>query len=195
MDKAPVRPLTHAYRLLNPGPVTLVSVAEGERDNLFAVTWTMPVRKDPPMVAILSGKRHFSYPILEQTGEFGISVPDRALADAVYGCGTTTGREELDKFARFCLTRQPSSRIRAPLVAECVAGLECRVSQVVDLGASALLLAQVLEATASTEHFRDGHWRFDQGLELLHHLSGQRFCTSAVAVEAARPRQEPRRNA
>jgi flavin reductase (DIM6/NTAB) family NADH-FMN oxidoreductase RutF len=173
--------------LLNPGPVTLVSVSDGGRDNLFAVTWAMPVRKDPPMVAILSGKRHFSYPIIERTGEFGISVPDRSLVDAVYGCGTTTGAKESDKFARFQLSRQPSSRIKAPLVAECVAGLECRVVQVVDLGASAMLLAQVLEAAASVEHFRDGHWRFDNGLELLHHLSGQRFCVSPVAFAATKP--------
>ena len=183
MDKAPVRPLTHAYRLLNPGPVVLVSVGDGERDNLFALTWNLPVRKDPPMVGILSGKRHFSYPFIERTGEFGISVPDRSLADAVYGCGTTTGKKVDDKFAEFGLSREAAKRIKAPLVAEAVATLECRVAQVVDLGASALLIAQILEASAATEHFREGQWTFDGGLELLHHLSGKKFCTSTQGIE------------
>lgn len=187
MDKAPIRPLTHAYRLLNPGPVVLISVGDGERDNLFALTWNLPVRKDPPMVGILSGKRHFSYDFIARTGEFGISVPDRSLAHAVYGCGTTSGRSEPDKFARFQLSRLPAKRIKPPLVAEAVAGLECRVAQVVDLGASALLIAQVLEANAAPEHFRDGHWNFDSGLELLHHLSGKQFCTSTQRIEIRAP--------
>jgi flavin reductase (DIM6/NTAB) family NADH-FMN oxidoreductase RutF len=147
----------------------------------------MPVRKDPPMVALLSGKRHFSYPVIERSGELGFNIPDAALTDAVYGCGTTTGRKETDKFARFGLTRQPGERIKVPLVAEAVANLECRVAQVVDLGASALLIAQVLAATAATDHFRDGMWRFDRGLELVHHLSGKQFCVSDRAKEAAKP--------
>ncbi len=189
MDKAPIQALESAYRLLNPGPVVIVSVADSERDNLFAVTWNMPVRKDPPMLALLSGKRHFSYPFIERTGEFGINIPDRSLIDAVYGCGTTTGRKERDKFARFGLTRQPAERIKVPLVAEAVANLECRVAQVVDLGASALVIAQVLAGSAATDHFRDGGWRFDRGLELIHHLSGKQFCLSQGDTEAGKPGQ------
>jgi len=184
MDKANIQPLASAYRLLNPGSVVIVSVGDAERDNLFAVTWNMPVRKDPPMLALLSGKRHFSYPFIARTGELGINVPDASLADVVYGCGTTTGRKEPAKFARFNLTRQPSKRIKVPLVAEAVANLECRVAQIVDLGASALIVAQVLAASAATDHFRDGMWRFDRGLRLLHHLSGKQFCVSDRATEA-----------
>lgn len=177
-------PLPVAYRLLNPGCVLLVSAGDGQRDNLFALTWNTPVRKDPPMVAIVSGKRHFSYPLIASTGELGLNVPERALADAVLGCGSTSGRDVDDKFARFGLSRQPGKHIKAPLVGEAVAQLECRVSQVVDLGASALLVAQVVRAVAATEHFRDGQWRFDRGLELLHHLSGKRFGVSDRDVTA-----------
>ena len=177
MDKASV-PLADAYRLVNPGCVLLVSVGDGERDNLYPVAWNMPVRKDPGMVAIATSKRHHSYGFIAKTGELGLNVPDLSIMDAVLGCGKTSGRRVEDKFARFGLTREKAEKIKAPMVAEAVAGLECRVCQVVDLGASSLVIAQILSATASTDHFRDGHWTFKSGLALLHHLSGERFCTS-----------------
>ena len=68
-----------------------------------------------------------------------------------------------------------------------MAHLECRVCQVVDLGASSLLLAQVLEATAATEHFQNGRWLFSNGLQLIHHLGGDQFAISDRAVTANKP--------
>lgn len=186
MDKSDVK-LVDAYRLINPGVVLLVSVGDGRADNLFAVAWNVPVRKDPPMVGIVSSKGHHSYPFIERTGELGLNVPDASLAGQVLGCGKTSGRDVPDKFARFGLTRQPAERIRPPLVAEAVANLECRVCQVVDLGSSALVMAQVLRAVASSEHFRDGQWQLDRGLRLLHHLSGDRFCASEQMLVAKVP--------
>lgn len=186
MDKALVN-LDDAYRLVNPGVVVLVSVGDGGADNLFTVAWNMPARKDPPMLALSVGRRHHSWPFIERTGELGVNVPDAALADRVLGCGKVSGRDEPDKFARFRLTRQPAEQIKAPLVAEALANVECRVSQVVDLGGSALLVVQVLRAVAATDHFRDGHWQFDRGLCLLHHLSGDRFCTSDELLTARVP--------
>jgi flavin reductase (DIM6/NTAB) family NADH-FMN oxidoreductase RutF len=187
VDKIKLEPLSRAYRLLNPGVVVLVSVSDGTRDNVFPVTWNMPVRDDPPMVAILSGKDHFSYPFIVSSGEFGLNVPDLSIADAVLGCGLTSGADVADKFERFGLHRQPATRIGVPLVAEAVGQLECRVCQVVDLGDSALLVAQVLAAAVDPRHFRDGRWSFTDGLQLIHHVSGEEFCVSERAITARRP--------
>lgn len=178
MNKAAVMPRKLAYRLLNPGSVVLVSVGDGDRDNLFPVTWNMPVKKDPGMVALLSGKRHFSYPFIEKTGEFGLNIPDASLVNAVYGCGTTSGRDVPDKFERFGLTRQAAEHIKAPLVSEAIANLECRVVQLVDLDTASLIVAEILDAVASVDHFVGGNWSFENGLKLIHHLSGKRFCVS-----------------
>jgi flavin reductase (DIM6/NTAB) family NADH-FMN oxidoreductase RutF len=178
MDKLPIEPLDSAYRLLNPGSPVLVSVGDAERDNLFTVTWNMPLRKDPGMVGILSGKRHFSYPLIIKTGEFGLNIPDLSILEATLGCGRTSGSKVPDKFARFGLTRQKASRIQAPLVSEALGSLECRVCQVVDLGRSSLLIAQILAATADPRHFDKGAWRFDNGLKLIHHLGADDFCVS-----------------
>ena len=184
MNKVAIKPLSIAYRLLNPGSVVLISVADGERDNIFPVTWNMPVKKNPSMVAVLCGKGHFSYPFIERTHELGINVPDAGLVNAVYGCGTTSGRDVPDKFKRFGLNRQQAKHIKAPLVAEAVANMECRVTQFIDLGTSSLIIAEILDAVAATEHFVDENWTFDNGLRLIHHLSGNRFCVSERNVFA-----------
>jgi flavin reductase (DIM6/NTAB) family NADH-FMN oxidoreductase RutF len=184
MDKVSVSPSPGAYRLLNPGCVVLISVGDGKQDNLFPVTWNMPVRKEPGMVAILSGKRHFSYSLIANTGEFGVNVPDVSLADAVLGCGTVSGRSVKDKFARFGLSRQKAKKIKPPLVEEAIAHLECRVCQVVDLGPSSLVIGHILFAAVDPRHFQKGEWNFDNGLQLIHHLGGDRFCVSDKVIKA-----------
>lgn len=175
-----------AYRLLNPGAVVLVSGGDSQGDGVFAVTWNMPVRKNPGTVALLSGKRHWTYAFIERTGELGINIPDASLTDAVYGCGTTSGHKGVDKWTRFGITRQAPTHIQAPLVEECIATLECKVEQIVDLGASALIVAQVLEAKADPRHYPKGSWSFDNGLELIHHLGGDRFGVTDRVVKAKR---------
>ena len=176
-----------AYRLLNPGAVVLVSGGDGEREGVFALTWNMPVRKSPGTVALLSGKRHYTYGFIERTRELGISVPDVSIVDAVYGCGTTSGHRGVDKFTAFGLTRQQPVRIKAPLVEQAIATLECRVEQVVDMGPSALIIAEILEARAAPEHFDPtGTWRFDAGLQLIHHMGGTAFGVTDRVVQARR---------
>jgi len=173
--KKRVVPAASATRLINHGPVVVISVGDGRKDNLFTVAWNMPVRKDPPLVAIESGKSHYSYEFIARSGEFGINVPCTRLANQVMGAGKMSGRDLDDKWEAVGLTRQPSTLIKPPLVNEAIANLECRVCQVVDLGASALLIAQVVAAVADAQSFADGAWRFDNGLELLHHIGGNKF--------------------
>ena len=182
MEKITVSP-DASTRLINHGPVVLISVGDQEKDNLFTVAWNMPIRKDPPLVAIETGKSHYSYAFIAKTGEFGLNVPTASIAENVMAAGRVTGRTVDDKWQHVGLTRHPASLIKAPLVAEAVANLECRVSQVVDLGASALLIAQVVAAVVDRNSFDGKVWRFDAGLELLHHLGGNTFSISSKRLE------------
>lgn len=178
MHRIELESLSEATRLISHGPCVLVSVGDKERDNLFAVAWNTPIRKSPPMVAIESGKSHFSYPFIERTGEFAVNVPTADIAHKVLAAGRVSGRDVADKFSHVGLNRERAAYIQAPLVAETVASLECKVSQVVELGASALVIAQVLRAVVDVESFENGAWRFDKGLRLLHHLGGNSFSVS-----------------
>lgn len=171
------------HRLLTPGSVTLISVGNGEEDNLFAVAWTMALRKEPPMVAIESGKSHYSYKFIQETGEFGLNIPDITIAKNVIECGKISGHEINDKFSHVGLNKIKPDKIKAPLVKEAVSRMECRVSQIYNLGSSALIIAQIINAEVRTDCFANGKWNFDNGLELLHHMGGSEFAVSDHAIE------------
>jgi flavin reductase (DIM6/NTAB) family NADH-FMN oxidoreductase RutF len=50
----------------------------------------------------------------------------------------------MDKFRNMDLTPVPASQVQAPLIEECPVNLECRVTQVVNLGSHDLILGQVI---------------------------------------------------
>ncbi len=175
--------VNNPHRLLTPGSVVLISVGDGEDDNFFPVAWNMPLRKSPPMVAILSGKRHYSYQLMDKTGEFGLNIPDRSLAAKVIKSGKVSGHDIDDKFAHTGLTKIHAGHIKAPLVQEAVARMECRISQVNDMGGSALVIAQILHSEVRQDCFSDGKWDFSQGLELIHHMGGNQFAVSNTSIQ------------
>jgi flavin reductase (DIM6/NTAB) family NADH-FMN oxidoreductase RutF len=174
--------LSEASRLINHGPCVLVSVGDDKRDNLFTVAWNMPVSKDPAKVAIESSMSHFSYSYIERTKEFCINVPTADIADKVLAAGKISGAKIQDKFAHIGLSREPSFCVKAPRVKEAVAHLECRVLQTIEMGKSALIIAEVLCAAADENSFSNGVWQFENGLRLLHHLGGNAFSISEKKI-------------
>ena len=120
-------PLSRVYGLLEPGPVVLVTTACKGRANVMAMSWHTMMEFEPPLVGCVISNRNFSFDTLRATKECVLNIPTVALAAKVVGCGNTSGRT-IDKFATFGLTPVPASRVRAPLLAECHASLECRVT-------------------------------------------------------------------
>jgi len=119
--------LDKVYQLLEPGPVVLLATASRGRANVMAMSWHMMVEFEPPLVAcVVSGANH-SFEALRRTGECVIAIPARKLARQVVGVGNCSGRDT-DKLARFRLTPRPASLVKPPLIAECFANLECKVS-------------------------------------------------------------------
>lgn len=123
-------PLNRAFTLIEPGPVTLVTTHDGQRDNVMTITWTM-VMDFTPRFAIATGPWNHSWTALSQTRECVIAIPTVDMIDMVIGIGTCSGAE-LDKFERFGLTRLPGTQVRAPLIRDCLANIECRVADIVE---------------------------------------------------------------
>jgi flavin reductase (DIM6/NTAB) family NADH-FMN oxidoreductase RutF len=121
-----VLPLSRVYRLLEPGPVVLLTTARKGRPNVMTLSWHTMMEFDPPLVGCVVSDRNFTFATLKATKECVINIPTAELAKKVVGCGNVSGRA-VDKFAIFRLTPAPASRVAAPLVAECYANLECRV--------------------------------------------------------------------
>jgi flavin reductase (DIM6/NTAB) family NADH-FMN oxidoreductase RutF len=122
-------PLGAAFTLLEPGPVVLVTTSDGEKSNVMSISWTMVI-DFTPVFAITTGPWNYSYAALRRSRECVIAIPTVDLIDQVVGVGTCSGADT-DKFARFGLTPVKARRVRAPLIGECLANIECRVVDIV----------------------------------------------------------------
>lgn len=122
-------PLARAFTLLESGPVVFVTTSDGERPNVMTISWTMVVDFTPTF-AITTGPWNYSYAALRRSRECVIAVPTVDLIEKVVGVGTCSGADT-DKFATFGLTPVKGRHVRAPLVAECLANIECRVVDIV----------------------------------------------------------------
>ncbi|MCC7010462.1 MAG: flavin reductase family protein [Acidobacteria bacterium] len=119
-------PLSRVYRLIEPGPVVLLTTARRGRANVMTMSWHMMVEFEPPLVACIVSEANFSFAALRATSECVIAIPSARLARTVVKIGNVSGRT-VDKLAAFGLTAVPAARVQAPLIAECFANLECRV--------------------------------------------------------------------
>ena len=118
-------PLHKAFMLLEPGPVVLVTTFGENRPNIMTLSWTM-VLDFTPRFAFMTGAWNFSYEALIKTRECVIAVPTANLAETAVRIGSCSGRE-VDKFEKYGLTPLTASSVKAPLIKECYANLECRV--------------------------------------------------------------------
>jgi len=119
-------PLSHVFHLLEAGPVVLVTTFDGSRPNVMALCWQTMLDFDPPLVGLVVAAGDYSQAALRKYRECVIAVPGADLIEKVVDVGSCSGRS-IDKFAKFGLTPLPAEKVRAPLVGECLANIECRV--------------------------------------------------------------------
>jgi flavin reductase (DIM6/NTAB) family NADH-FMN oxidoreductase RutF len=104
-------PLPQVYRLLEPGPVVLVTTIRKGRANIMTMSWHTMMEFEPPIVGCVISNRNHTFGILKATRECVINIPTVELAAKAVGCGNTSG-QRVDKFR---------------VIAECYANLECKV--------------------------------------------------------------------
>jgi len=138
-------PSSKVYRLLEPGPVVLVTTARGGRANVMTMSWHMVVDFEPPLVACVISNRSCTFGILRETKECAINIPTVELASKVVGCGNTSGRD-VDKFKKFRLTPVPATLVSAPLISECYASFECKVIDASMVDKYNLFVLEVMKA-------------------------------------------------
>jgi flavin reductase (DIM6/NTAB) family NADH-FMN oxidoreductase RutF len=131
--------------LLEPGPVVLLTTARKGRPNVMTMSWHTMLEFEPPLVACVVSDRNYSFGLLKATKECVINIPTVELAKKVVGCGNTSGATT-DKFKTFRLTPGVAKRVKAPLIEECYANLECRVIDTRMVARYCLFIVEVVKA-------------------------------------------------
>ncbi len=161
--------------MLYPLPAVMVSCkSEGEKPNIITVAWAGNVCSSPAMLSISVRKERHSYKAIKETGEFVVNLVTEDLVKAADWCGVRSGRD-FDKFKEMKLTPQKSEKISAPGILESPVNIECRVTNVLELGSHDMFVAEVL-CVSVDDKYMDDKGRFDLGAaKLVTYSHGEYF--------------------
>jgi flavin reductase (DIM6/NTAB) family NADH-FMN oxidoreductase RutF len=163
----------YAYRLLHPMHTLLIScLGNAGKPNIITVAWAMPTSSSPPLVAISISPQRHSHSLIQQSGEFIINVPTLEQLQAVYACGSFSGRS-FDKFKKAGLTPIPAKKVKAPAIRECVAHMECIVDSQVKTGDHTVFVGKVVAAYANPGVFTERYVL--EAARMLYHAGGNNF--------------------
>ncbi len=166
-------PQSKVYRLLEPGPVVMVTTEQRGRPNIMTMSWHVMMEFEPPLVGCVVSDLNYSFAALRATGECVLNIPTVELAAAAVGCGNVSGRR-VDKFERFGLTPVPAARVEPPLIRECWASLECRAVDTRLVKKYGFFVLEVLKAWVdpARKHPRT-----------LHHRGGSEFMVAGRTLK------------
>ncbi len=139
MGKLKWKPGTMVY----PLPAVMVSSGTMENANILTVAWTGTICTDPAMVYISVRPERYSYNIIKESGEFVINLTTKDLAFATDFSGVRSGRD-IDKFEKLNLTKEMANEVACPLIKESPVNIECKVTEIKDLGSHHMIIAKVL---------------------------------------------------
>ena len=138
--------------MLYPVPVLMVSCQrDEEKPNIITVAWAGTICSNPPMLSISIRPERYSYPIIKETGEFVVNLVTRSLARAADYCGVESGRK-VDKYERMKLTPSVSKIVKVPGIFESPVNMECRVTEMKELGSHHMFLAEIVNVNISEDY-------------------------------------------
>ena len=122
--------IKRAFTYLESGAVLLVTTNDGMKDNVMTISWQM-VMDFTPHIAITTGSWNESFETILKTKECCLNVPGFDMVDKVVGVGTVHG-SDCDKFDTFGLSRAKAKKVKAPIITNCLAAIECRLEDYIE---------------------------------------------------------------
>jgi flavin reductase (DIM6/NTAB) family NADH-FMN oxidoreductase RutF len=186
-----------AYKLLSglvvPRPIGWIGTRrEDGTFNLAPFSFFNVVSTNPPTV-LFSGGRHSDRPkdsvtLAEIAGEFTVNIVSESVAEAMNVTAASYTAED-DEFAIAGLTPVVGEVVRAPMVGESPANLECRVVDILDLGhgpTTRVVVGEVLVVHV-LEEVLDGTRVDADALQAIGRMAGNTYIRTRDRFELSRP--------
>ncbi|MDD4182441.1 MAG: flavin reductase family protein [Candidatus Omnitrophica bacterium] len=172
----------NASRLINCGPVVLVTSGYKDKRNITTCAWSMPLSKGPALLGVALAKKHFSSELINLSLQFIVNIPEWKLLDKVMACGSISGRN-MDKFKENGFTAEKAHSLSdAPKIAECAASVECLLVEAKEAGDHYLFIGEIVYAEAENSLFVNDFWDTEKA-ELIFHLGSKFFFKSSPYME------------
>ena len=145
-----------AGNMVYPLPAVMVSTADKNgSSNILTIAWTGTICTNPAMVYISVRPERYSYHMIKESGEFVINLTTERLARATDYCGVRSGKE-VDKWKEAHLTPAKAEKLAyAPVIEECPVNIECKVTEIKELGSHHMFLAEVLAVQIDEEYLNE----------------------------------------
>lgn len=131
--------------LLFPLPVVLVTSNDRNRNsNIITLAWVGVACSVPPLIGISIRPHRYSNKLISESKEFVVNIPTAKMLRSVDICGMMSG-QEVDKFAITELTAEPASKVKPPLIKECIINQECVLMSKYSFGSHDLFLGEVVK--------------------------------------------------
>lgn len=162
--------------MLYPLPAVMVSTADKKgNDNIITVAWTGTVCTNPAMLYISVRPERYSYHMLLESEEFVVNLTTEKLARAADWCGVRSGRN-VDKWKEMNLARGKAETLSyTPTIKESPVNIECKVTEVKELGSHHMFLAKVTAVQVDEKYMKkSGKFELNDA-ELLTYSHGEYF--------------------
>ena len=132
------------WTALFPCPVVLVTCTDNNGNpNIITLAWVGTVCSEPPMIALGIRPTRYSHKLITNSKEFVVNIPSTKILRESDYCGVTSGKN-IEKFSKTKLTQQQAEMVKAPLIQECPVNIECKLREIIPLGAHDLFLGEIV---------------------------------------------------
>lgn len=121
--------LPKVFTLIESGPVVLITTKDSKtgKENIMTLSWSMVLEFEPSCFAIMTGGWNYSFKALMENRECVVALPTVEIIEKTIRIGSCSGSEH-DKFKEFELTPLRAQKVKAPLIKECHANIECQIT-------------------------------------------------------------------
>ncbi len=142
-------PVSNVRKLIEPGPIVLVSSAYKKKQNIMTMGWHMMMGFEPSLIGCYIWDEDYSFNMIKKSKECVINIPTVDMAKTVVDIGNCSGAD-VDKFQQFNLTPVAGKKVKAPLIQECYANFECKLIDSSLIGKYSLFIFEVVKAHVAT---------------------------------------------
>ncbi len=174
---------TEALRLLDGGPVVLVTTRWRDQADVMPAIWTTPLSRTPPLVGVVVHPSRHTHDMIRFSEQFALNFPARDLMNHAQDFGVVSGRD-VTKLELSRLPTLKATKVDAPLIEGCIAYIECALEDALRVGDHTLFVGRALVVRAEKDSFDETWVVGDPEYRPLHYLGLNRYAVLGERLKA-----------
>lgn len=171
-----------ARRILNPGPLAIVTTSWRAMPNAAPVAWTTTLSMTPPVVGCVIHPHRHTADMIRFSEEFAINIPGPSLVRHAAFLGSHSGLNN-NKISAAKLETFKGPRTDAPLIEGCLAWIECGLQDVIQIGDHTLFVGKVISVQALDDAYATRWLLESRELSPVSYLGGKTYASIVDAID------------